>query len=175
MVEKKNIYLLLFYILFSFHGFSQFYIERDVFGACGQVDYLLNNKIVDYTVGEPITETFSVQISSTTRYATQGFNQPGLFKFAVNSTNSISGLGIEEWELNDFVLYPNPNSGEFIFEISENIYLDKQNYTIYDQIGRVVKVGHFKHLSNHIRMNPVPGSYYLKMDSIDLRIPFIIY
>ncbi len=166
-------------LLFSFFSslvlFGQYYIERDVFGSCGLVDYQLNDKIVDYTVGEPITETFSIQVNNTTRYATQGFNQPGLFKFAVNSTNSFSGLGIEEWELNDFVLYPNPNSGEFVFEISENKYLDKPNYTIYDQIGRVVKVGHFKHLSNHIRMNPVPGSYYLKMDSIDSRIPFIIY
>ena len=175
MVEKKNIFFLLLFILFSVYGFSQFYIERDVFGACGQVDYQLNNKIVDYTVGEPITETFSVQINNTTRYATQGFHQPGLFKYALYSTNAIYGLDVEELALESIALYPNPNEGDFYIELSNSHFSEALTYSICDQLGRVIQKGELNQFINHVQIGHVPGTYYLNVGESNFKFPFVIY
>lgn len=167
--------IVLVFLIISNFASAQYYIERDVFGSCGMIDFQMNNKIVDYTVGEPITETFSIQVNNSTRYATQGFHQPGLFKYSINSTNSISGVGLDVLDFNGFILYPNPNNGIFILEIPDHNILNDITYHVFDQLGQIVQFGQLQTMSNIIKIDQIPGSYYLSLDNTEITMPFIIY
>ncbi len=80
-------------------AFSQS-ISPSVIGSAGDFFVLGNNRL-DWTIGEPITETFSLPNFT----ATEGFHQP-----------AFNHVGVEDLAKNqcDFSIFPNP-AGEWLY------------------------------------------------------------
>lgn len=144
LLNSFFIYLILFYDLASF---SQ-QIYRSSIGAIGNSSSA-HDITLQQSIGQPAIVTNEKNDGTGLR---QGFLQP--FTFTVESN-----------EL-DVHLFPNPNQGEFSFQV--NVDNDtKFNYQLFDQSGKLIEfssaIGNF--LVPVKISNPAQGLYHLKVST----------
>lgn len=60
-----------------------------------------------------------------------------------------------------FIIYPNPNKGNFIVESTK-----ETSYIIYDLLGKEIKKGNFVVGKNNVNLNINCGMYFLKTDNL---------
>lgn len=111
-------YLSLTILGIGIHGWAQ-QISPSVTATSGNT--LQNGSVaLDFTIGEPITNSFQ----NGPVLLTQGFHQP-----------VISLADISEWEEANIQLFPNPSTNEVSLQIPVNSY---QQLRIFDEQGKLV-------------------------------------
>jgi hypothetical protein len=100
------------------------------------------------------------------------YNPPSNGVYAVVVTNgcgadtslctSITTIGLDEYQTSPILLYPNPNNGAFVLEMSANLI--GQVIQIYDMSGRLIQETTAKDMKQYIEFKDIaPGSYWLKI------------
>ncbi len=143
----KTITLVVFFLLIKEASYAQ-KITHSVIGSLGS---LLNSDGTNYqqSIGQPAIVTNEKNDGTGLR---QGFLQP--FTFTVESN-----------EL-DVHLFPNPNHGEFAFQV--NVENDtKFNYQLFDQSGKLIEFSSaFGNSLVPVKiLNPAQGVYHLKVNT----------
>jgi hypothetical protein len=104
---------------------------------------------IDFTIGEPVTET----VSNGTNDLTQGFHQ-----------TKWSFLGVEDFAPNfEAVIFPNPTADVLNIRAGE---FQNVTYTLYDQQGKMVITNVLLTEQTPIQVSQLaPGSYYLTLNN----------
>ncbi|MFN7014102.1 MAG: T9SS type A sorting domain-containing protein, partial [Bacteroidia bacterium] len=71
---------------------------------------------------------------------------------------NVSGLGIEEDNnSNTWLIYPNPNNGNFIISSTQELYFELMDYT-----GRIISSYHVQNISINVSENLPAGMYFIR-------------
>lgn len=118
-------------------------------------DYSVNtNGSLSWTLGEPISETFSNGFN----FLTQGFNQSQL---SATATFELPGIDFQ------ISAYPNPTSDFIILEVEQ---LRNLTYQIFSLKGELIFQDKIKNKQTNINFKPlIPASYIVKI--IENNIP----
>ena len=86
---------------------------------------------------------------------------------AVNSKNftiQASSLGIEDFALQNFELYPNPNKGEFTIKLDSSVASEEIKVYVYDMRGRIIFENSYSNqvtFNENIQLNNPQSGIYL--------------
>lgn len=152
-------YNIIFILIFidSFTSFSQQIIRSTI----GSIGTSMGNGIVtvQQTAGQPSATTFVKNNDGSA--LRQGFHQPYYYEIERNDLNA--------------TIYPNPNNGQFSFQVAvdENVAFD---YQLMDQQGRSVlkNTGSGNNLIEVNIEQPATGMYHLQIVSGDKTSSFKI-
>lgn len=136
---KRILFILPFLFLFASSAFSQVVVATQG-GICKDT-----NASVEWTVGEPVIETFS----SSQNIVTQGFHQPGLIVVAIEEN-------VLETSLN---VFPNPVNEQLT--IKNNGEVNKVIFIIFDINGRKMMNGDFTDNTMVVDVSSLPNCVYL--------------
>ncbi len=153
-MKTKNYLLFSVTFLSIFCSNAQIEIQNQVLATSGAS--VSNSSIkVDYTLGEPFTETFPL---GTQNVLTQGFQQP-----EVKPSSSLEELGNFEYSF-----FPNPFQNEFYVKIPK----DKQmQLKVYDNAGRFVQQVELSNLINTLDFSSLAnGNYQMILSENDTRV-----
>lgn len=161
-----KITLLLFGLFTCKIGMSQS-IERNVLAASGTT-FNDSNTSIEFTIGEPITATFTNANST----LTQGFHQGRKFKLAIGGP--IYTIGVSDNEMNGTpLLYPNPAT-DYI-QISQT-FQNPFSWKLIDYLGRIIDFGTSSQPLLFLNIqNLATGSYSVLLESFSTNysLPFI--
>ena len=144
-------YFLSLIIVFSAFLLSAQSIQNDVISSGGASSSSANLQI-EYTIGEPVIETFE----TTNLTLTQGFHQP-----------SLTITSIEEPEgLTDISFFPNPVTDELTIEIPPH-YSGEFLCSLFDLNGKLLSASTLVGGSNTINMHSfATGTYLLQIRKV---------
>jgi hypothetical protein len=152
---------ILFFLLFFIVSIKGFYSQEIIRSTIGSIGSSMGNGAVtvQQTAGQPSATTFvKNEDGSALR---QGFHQPYYYEIERNDLNA--------------TIYPNPNNGQFSFQVAvdENVGFD---YQLIDQQGRSVlkNSGSGNHLIEVNIEQPATGMYHLQIISGDKSSSFKI-
>jgi hypothetical protein len=136
-------------------AFSQATVQNQVLSSSGN-SFTVANTTIDFTLGETITNSFSIGSSN---FITQGFQQPIRKKIIIDVDNNLSSND----ELDGFHIsaYPNPFHSKLIIEITEykELFLE-----VIDLTGRVIYNSQLSELVNSVDLSSFnSGNYYLNV------------
>ena len=148
MFDFKIALILFCSIVLKNYNFSQ-QIVRSTIGSIGSS--MANGTVtVQQTAGQPSATTFSKNENGSA--IRQGVHQPYYYIIERNDLNA--------------TIYPNPNNGEFMFQVAidESITFE---YKLLDQQGRTViqNIGNGNHLIEVKIDQPATGMYHLRIES----------
>jgi len=143
-MQIKSLLLLLgFGVLFSLHAQNT---DQSVISSGG--DYLEStDAFIEWTLGEPLTETYSTDSAQ----LTQGFHQ-GFFQIV--SVEETPGFSIS------MSVFPNPAKEFFNVRIDAPDYFDFQ-FEVFDLHGRVLRSGAFQSSTQQIPLTNLATSVYI--------------
>jgi hypothetical protein len=149
----KNLFISFVISCFALNGYTQ---TKQVVASSGSSSQS-GDTFLEWTLGEPVTATFS----SGNVMLTQGFQQPELTVTAIKTNNDL--LFIIE-------AYPNPTGDLLMIQIGNSEFRDFQ-YVLYDMNGKVLDKKELAGTVTGIAMNNHPaGVYLLKIIQADKEI-----
>jgi hypothetical protein len=141
----KTLKILILVLAFSSIGFAQ-----EVISSSGNFEQNSNGSL-SYTIGEPVTETFSTNNNT----LTQGFQQ-----------SKITVTAIESFELDNINIsvYPNP-SDSFVFIKVQSATYSEFVYHLFDINGKVISTEKSTDKITELDTKSLPnGTYLLKIE-----------
>ena len=120
-------------------------IQNDVI-ASGGGHAVTGNIDMEFTIGEPVIETFE----ETNLTLTQGFHQPSLVLTSIEEPDMLTNISI----------FPNPVSDELSIEIPAD-YSSKILYHLFDINGKLLQSGEFYSGSNKLEMHSYATASYV--------------
>ena len=144
--------------LVAFRVEAQIEIQNHVLATCGNT-FTSGSMVIDQTVGEVFTASLS---NGTQLSITQGFQQPMRKKIGFIDPVFVS---VEEGNITDFSVYPNPFRGELTVEIPENRSV---TFQLFDNTGRLILVDQLSQVTTNIDLSTLSvGNYQLVLQTND--------
>ncbi len=146
----KDVFSIIFLVIFAGSLATAQTIRNDVTASGG--DYAASGNIVmEYTIGEPATET----LNGTNLIMTQGFHQPLLVVTSVDEYDHFSDVNV----------FPNPTSDKLCIDIpsqNDNAF----DYSLYNNNGKLIGSESLTSGKNAITLKSyAPGMYVLKIQN----------
>lgn len=137
MKKLPGIFLSLFFV--------QILCAQEVVSSAGATQEAAGYE-VNWTLGEPVIETFS----SVSNILTQGFHQTKLV---------ITAIGEPEIMASELKVYPNPTSDFFIIHFSSE--LKDKHYSLFDMTGKMLELNSILETDTKINVRKLASGTYL--------------